>query len=264
MAHDDHHRRRHALQRADESPGIRAPRFFTPEARRRRRHAAAAEHRGRNGAPSRGGRSPKDTVSRKLHRSSPAICYDAPRIGSRRTAAALHGNQHPGRRKEVPIGEAGEFCVRGPQVMRGYWNRDAETADVTIAGRLAAHRRHRRHGRRGLPAHRRPQEGHDHRVRLQGLSERNRKRRRRAPGGGSNAAASVCRTRIPGRSSRCSSSCATSTSVTVEELREHFSAAAHRTTSGRSIWSFAQSLPKTNIGKILRRELMREESTRAA
>lgn len=30
------------------------------------------------------------------------------------------------------IGEPGELCVRGPQVMRGYWNRDDETAKVMI------------------------------------------------------------------------------------------------------------------------------------
>jgi len=33
----------------------------------------------------------------------------------------------------VATGEPGELCVKGPQVMVGYWRKEAETADVTTA-----------------------------------------------------------------------------------------------------------------------------------
>ncbi len=35
--------------------------------------------------------------------------------------------------RELPIGTPGELCVRGPQVMKGYWNRPKETAEVMTA-----------------------------------------------------------------------------------------------------------------------------------
>src|SRR5262249_52740147 len=34
---------------------------------------------------------------------------------------------------EVPLGQAGEICAKGPQVMVGYWNRPDETAKVTTS-----------------------------------------------------------------------------------------------------------------------------------
>jgi long-chain acyl-CoA synthetase len=38
--------------------------------------------------------------------------------------------------REVPVGEVGEIAIRGPQVMKGYWNKPEETALVLRDGWL--------------------------------------------------------------------------------------------------------------------------------
>ena len=71
----------------------------------------------------------------------------------------------------VPVGEAGEVWVRGPQVMLGYWRRPDETAHVLTpdgwlkTGDIGAF------DSRRLLAAARSQEGHDQRLRLQGVSQ---------------------------------------------------------------------------------------------
>lgn len=42
--------------------------------------------------------------------------------------------QHPNR--VLPVGKTGEICIRGPQVMKGYWNRPEDTAKTLANGRL--------------------------------------------------------------------------------------------------------------------------------
>jgi len=50
------------------------------------------------------------------------------------TVVTIMSLDEPG--KEMPIGEKGEICIAGPQVMKGYWKRTEETADALKDGML--------------------------------------------------------------------------------------------------------------------------------
>ena len=71
-----------------------------------------------------------------LTETSPVVScnrHDAPQLGTvgvpmPSTEVSIRDGDN-----ELPLGEAGEICVRGPQVMRGYWNRPDETAKTIFA-----------------------------------------------------------------------------------------------------------------------------------
>ena len=71
-----------------------------------------------------------------LTETSPAACINIPgddfngSIGLPISSTDVAIKDDEGR--DLPLGEVGELCVRGPQVMRGYWNRPDETAKVML------------------------------------------------------------------------------------------------------------------------------------
>jgi long-chain acyl-CoA synthetase len=48
------------------------------------------------------------------------------------TVISIRSLEDPSR--EMPQGEPGEICIKGPQVMPGYWNRPEETANAFVDG----------------------------------------------------------------------------------------------------------------------------------
>jgi long-chain acyl-CoA synthetase len=73
-----------------------------------------------------------------LSETSPVVCCNTPLIDS---FTGTIGLPLPGtdilildnEELSVAIGEPGEICIRGPQLMSGYWNRDAETKQSMTA-----------------------------------------------------------------------------------------------------------------------------------
>ena len=84
--------------------------------------------------------------------------------------------------QEVPFGEQGEIARTRP-AGRARLLAPPRRHRRDLPGRRTAHRRHRLHGRRRLALRGRPQEGHDQRVRLQGVAARGRGRPLHAPRG---------------------------------------------------------------------------------
>ncbi|MGH8258165.1 MAG: AMP-binding protein, partial [Steroidobacteraceae bacterium] len=71
-----------------------------------------------------------------LTETSPGACINPPleeyngSIGLPISSTEVSIKDDAGR--DLGLGEVGEICVRGPQVMRGYWNRPDETANVML------------------------------------------------------------------------------------------------------------------------------------
>jgi long-chain acyl-CoA synthetase len=71
-----------------------------------------------------------------LTETSPAACINPPSddfngsIGLPISSTEISIKDDAGR--DLELGKIGEICVRGPQVMRGYWNRPDETAKVML------------------------------------------------------------------------------------------------------------------------------------
>ena len=182
----------------------------------------------------------------------------------RRAPAALGRDAHrrPARRRRVRgRREVGEVWLRAPNVMAGYYGRDAETAAALTAGRVAAHRRRRLPRRGRLPVPHRPDQGHDRERRREHLPDRGRggalaASRRRRGRGDRRARRALGRDRQGAR--RPSRRPGVDADELVAFARERL--AGYKLP--RSV-EFVAELPRSPAGKVLKREL-RARYARAA
>ena len=122
-----------------------------------------------------------------------------------RGPGAEHDRPHPGRRRAGPAPRRDRRDRRRRPAGRRRLLGQARGDGGEPARRCAQERRRRLHEPRGLGVHRRPQEGHDQRVGLQGLAARGRGRAGRAPRRPGVRGGRRARTRSAARRSRRSS-----------------------------------------------------------
>jgi long-chain acyl-CoA synthetase len=200
-----------------------------------------------------------------LTEASPVVAcnsYLAPRLGTvgiplPSTEISLRDGD-----SEVPVGEAGELCIRGPQVMLGYWQRPEETAKVLgpdgwlRTGDIAT---------LDADGFLRIVDRKKDMIIVSGFKV--------FPNeiesvGTEHAAVLECGcVGVPdtrsGQAVKVFVVLRESSSVSIEELHAHFRGRLTGYKVPKHI-EFRSALPKTNVGKILRRELQTEAATRAA
>ena len=125
-------RRQHAVQRARRERRVPEARLLEPAHLERRRHGRAEGGRGQvaqahRRADRRGLRAVGDLAGRRpATRSSPREYNGTIGLPFPNTEIAILDDAG----QPVPLGQPGEIAIRGPQVMAGYWQRPDETAKV--------------------------------------------------------------------------------------------------------------------------------------